>query len=132
MILPDDMFDSIVGCSSIRLEGRAAERRGQDRIRQPNRVHVIPMAHNIAPHPINAQVRDMSPEGIGLLLPRKLLPGDTLLIRLVSREMKFWVYCDVTRVERVADGLFVTGATYDRIVSPMTGFDSHAVAAASH
>ena len=74
----------------------------------------------MAAHPVNAQVRDMSPEGIGLLLTRKLMIGDNLLIRLVSKEITVWVFCDVKRVEKVAEGLFVTGATYNRIVSPLT------------
>jgi hypothetical protein len=118
MRLPDELFESIVGCESLHMERDSDDRRSQGRVRVPSRVHAIPMSQNMAANPINAQVRDMSAEGIGLLLPRKLSAGDNLLIRLVSKETTLWVFCDVKRVEKVAEGLFVTGAIYNRIISP--------------
>jgi hypothetical protein len=131
MFLPQDVFDAVIGCASLQMEkGRGVDRRKQGRVPIPARVHVIPMSQHMAARPMFVPVRDLSLEGIGLLMTRKLVKGDNLLIRLMTKTSSFWVFCDVARAERVADGLFVIGATFNRLVEPGRLDMEHATAPA--
>lgn len=131
MKLPEDLFEAIVGCNSLRVEhSRGSDRRTLGRVRLPARVQVIPMSKNLPGKPISVTVRDMSQEGIGLLLPARLAEGDNLLVRLPAKQSTTWVLCVIARVERVAEGLYVTGATFVRLVEPAAS--SHATARLNH
>ena len=119
MRLSDTLFDQIVGCVAMRIEDRPAERRGTGRVRLPTRVYVIPLSKRIAAHPAIVQVRDLSHEGIGLLLTNKLMPDDGILVRLQTTDKNYvWIHCAVKRSERVAEALYVTGAQFMRVVDP--------------
>jgi c-di-GMP-binding flagellar brake protein YcgR len=118
MQLPDELFEAIVGCGSISVDsGRSSERRNDGRVRLPARVQIIPMSQQDR-KPVSVQVRDLSQQGVGLLVPKKLSQGDTLLVHLQGKEVSAWVLSTVARVERVAEGLYVVGAVFIRLVEP--------------
>jgi hypothetical protein len=82
-------------------------------------VIVQPMDHGSPPG--QARMRDISKSGIGLLCTTQMPLGESFLLRLPHSQCKhLWICCTVTRCHNVADGLFIVGADFDRIIEPPT------------
>ncbi len=118
MKLPDDVFASISGIEARQLGERRSERRDAGRVPLPARFYIIPVTKPLATKPILVHVRDISQEGIGLVVPLPFAVGNELLVRLQSKELRLWVLCAVVRVDQVGTTLFVVGAKFTRIVEP--------------
>lgn len=92
------------------------------RVRLGGRALVIPCKGEAAGEPVEAVARDVSPSGIALTVPLRMVHGDRFILHLpgicgcLVGMFNPSILCTVARYQHTADGLYTLGATFTRIL----------------
>ena len=100
---------------------RTHERRGSPRVGLRAQVRVIPCSTNAQAAELDVWVRDVSTNGIGLLLPHSLKPGTYLVMSLPaddSTQPALDLLFVAVRCEDLGNGQFAVGASFQRAIHP--------------
>lgn len=124
MLLPHEMFESVVTALRVAPPGREGDRRVTRRTRVSAGLRVEPLGTDTGP-PLDAWLSDLSRGGLGLIVPRPLASGLSLRAKLPagSASQSVPVKCRVVHCRATANGMFVVGAEF---VSRRSGAESDA------
>jgi hypothetical protein len=118
MYLRAEQYEQIVRQLRSEQTGAQSERRASPRAGLRAQVQVIPCRTQSPAEPLTAWVRDVSADGMGLLLPQHVEPGTYLVVTLPTRNLKtldLLFLC--VRSESLGNGQFSIGARFNRIIT---------------
>ncbi len=116
MQISRQLFAEITGRRVVTADPPDVEKRDVDRMALPESIVVIPTDGEAVGDPTFSKLRDISYEGVGFLSCIQAKKGSVCLVRLPRKQDYVWIYCDVVRCEPSADGLFMVGATFKRLL----------------
>jgi hypothetical protein len=119
MYLKAEQYEQITRqLRSERDQGRNSERRTSPRAGLRTQVQVIPCRTSGETAPLTAWVRDISAEGMGLMLPQAIGDGTYLVVTLPtdSRTTLDLLFVCV-RCEPLGNGQFAVGARFQRVIT---------------
>jgi len=112
--LSAELFEEIL--HNLRGQQQPKDKREDPRVGVRNRVMVQPMSNPDDTTPLPARVRDLSPNGIGLLTERPLMPQSRFSIRLeVGGGPQIMAVYRVARCTQVGQGLYGVGAQLEKV-----------------
>ena len=121
MLLTAEQYEQIVRqLRSEQSRGRNTERRTSPRAGLRAQVRVIPCRTTGDTTVLTARVRDISADGIGLLLPEPLAPGTYLVLTLSTakrRSATLDLLFLAVRCEPLPNGQYSVGARFQRLIT---------------
>ena len=124
MMLSAELFQAVI--QSLRLDdtaGRAESGHGTLRARRVKlggQAIIIPCSGESARKAIPATARDISPTGIALLLPLRMVHGEQFILHPPGAggcAAGKSILCSVARYQHSGDSLFTIGATFTHIIA---------------
>ena len=113
MILADDMFRELTERAP---ETDSHGKRAAARVPVTMQAAVVPISGQNQV-PLQAKVEDISPIGIGLIMPRAIAVGDSFAVRLRTHSgTTLWLISKTARCLARANGEFLVGAHFVRIL----------------
>lgn len=98
---------------------RSNERRAAPRVGLRAQIRLIPCRTGAPAKVLLAWVRDISPDGIGLILREALKPGILIVLSLPgSRSRTLDLLFHIVRCTPLSNGQFSVGASFRRLVRP--------------
>ena len=126
MNLSAELFQSVVQALRVEEPGDSSDPSGCTlrvrRIRLGGRAIVIACAGASTGEPVQAVARDVSPSGIALTLPLRLVRGDRFILHTprafgCSAAAMPSILCTVARYQHSGNALYTLGATFTRVLS---------------
>jgi PilZ domain-containing protein len=121
MLLTAEQYEQIVRqLRSEQPRARSSERRGSPRAGLRAQVRVIPCRTSDEASLLTAWVRDISADGIGLLLPQRLPAGTYLVLTLPTATRKsatLDLLFLAVRCDPLPNGQFSVGARFQRLIT---------------
>lgn len=117
--------DLVEACDALPGSGREKRRAARLTSRAP--AAIIPMVDNKPGSPVNVQIRDLSPRGVGLLCNSDLPSNTPFILRLPRKNADpIAMLCTVCHGRLVAGGSYLIGAEFVCIYSGPAAHDNTA------